>query len=129
MGFDIRRSSAEPDVIAPDGSEVRLLCASARGSMALFTLRPGVVARAVTHRTVDEIWYVVAGAGRIWRRLEGEEAVTALTDGVSLTIPTGTSFQFRCDSAEPLSVIGVTMPPWPGQQEAAFVDGPWSPTA
>jgi len=66
--FQTRQAAAAPDVPAPDGSEVRSLCGGARGGMALFTLRPGAVARAVVHRTVEEIWYVIAGIGRIWRR-------------------------------------------------------------
>lgn len=54
--FQTRQAAAAPDAIAPDGSEVRLLCAGPRGSMALFTLPPGAVARAVVHRTVEELW-------------------------------------------------------------------------
>jgi mannose-6-phosphate isomerase-like protein (cupin superfamily) len=48
--------------MAPDGSEVRILSRTARGSMALFTLPPGAVAKAVMHRTVDELWYVAEEA-------------------------------------------------------------------
>ena len=54
--------------IAPDGSEVRVLCATPRGSMALFTLTPGMVSKAVAHRSVEEIWYFTRGSGRMWRR-------------------------------------------------------------
>ena len=55
--FCARRAAAMPDATAPDGSEVRLLCATARGSMALFTLAPRMVSRAVAHRSVEEIGY------------------------------------------------------------------------
>lgn len=44
------------DVLAPDGSEVRILLALAGGSMSHFLLPPGQVSRAVRHRTVEEIW-------------------------------------------------------------------------
>jgi len=125
MSFDTRRIGATPDAIAPDGSEVHVLCATARSSMAMFTLSPGMVSKAVVHRTVEELWYIVSGAGRMWRQRGEQEEVTELAPGVSLSIPLGTRFQFRCDSAEPLSVIGVTMPPWPGEDEAVFVNGPW----
>jgi mannose-6-phosphate isomerase-like protein (cupin superfamily) len=128
MPFETRRSSAEPDAIAPDGSEVRLLCGLGRGGMAVFTLAPDAVAKAVAHRTVEEIWYVAAGHGRLWRRLDAEEATTELVPGVSVGIPTDTHFQFRADGPEPLVVIGVTMPPWPGADEAYPVAGPWPPT-
>lgn len=129
MSFETRRISAAPDVIAPDGSQVRLLCATVRASTAVFTLPSGDVARAVTHRSVQEIWYVLSGSGRIWRRLGSGEEVTELTPGVSLTIPVGAHFQFRCDGADALSIIAVTIPPWPGEDEAEFVVGPWAATA
>jgi mannose-6-phosphate isomerase-like protein (cupin superfamily) len=112
-------------VSAPDGSEVRILCASGRGSMATFTPIPGAVSHAVAHRTVEEIWYVRDGNGRLWRRCGERDEVVALVPGLSLTIPPGTSFQFRCDGPVPLVIVGVTMPPWPGAAEALFVDGIW----
>jgi hypothetical protein len=37
--------------------------AATRGSMISFSLAPGTVSRAVAHKTVEEIWYVVAGCG------------------------------------------------------------------
>ncbi len=122
-------AGAMPDAIAPDGSEVRVLCGVSRGGLALFTLRPGAIAHAVTHRTVEELWYVLAGQGRIWRRLGGQEDITDLAAGLSLSIQTGTQFQFRCDGDAPLVVLGATMPPWPGAAEAIPVTGPWAPTA
>lgn len=123
-----RRIAAAPDAIAPDGSEVRVLCATARGSMAVFTLPPGAVARAVAHRTIEEIWYFLAGSGRMWRKLGDAETVVEVGPGVSVTIPTGAHFQFRCDGEVPLVAVAVTMPPWPGEGEAYAVDGAWQPT-
>ena len=129
MRFDTKRIGAAPDVIAPDGSEVRLLCALLRGSMAAFTLKPGAVSKAVVHRTVEELWFIASGRGRMWRRSTDGEDVVELAAGVSVSIPVGTWFQFRCDGDEPLVAVGVTMPPWPGGDEAMFVDGPWVATA
>jgi mannose-6-phosphate isomerase-like protein (cupin superfamily) len=126
--FDTRTIAAAADTLAPDGSEVRLLCTTAGGSMAAFRLAPGAVARAVAHRTVDEIWYVAAGEGRIWRQQGDAEAITGLAAGLSLTIPCGTRFQFRCDGATPLDILAVTMPPWPGEGEAYTVEGVWPPS-
>jgi mannose-6-phosphate isomerase-like protein (cupin superfamily) len=128
MSFETKRAAAVPDAIAPDGSEVRLLCGLGRGSFALFALPSGAVAKAVAHRTVEELWYVVAGKGRIWRKLGVREEIVALDPGVALTIPTGTSFQFRCDGAEVLVILGATMPPWPGAGEAYAVEGVWPAT-
>ncbi|MEV0638087.1 hypothetical protein AB0I77_24720 [Streptomyces sp. NPDC050619] len=45
--------------------------------------------------SVQEIWYVVSGDGDMWRSLDGHEQTVVLEPGVCLTIPLGTSFQFR----------------------------------
>jgi mannose-6-phosphate isomerase-like protein (cupin superfamily) len=100
----------------------------ASGSMAAFSLPAHGVAKAVAHRSVDELWYVAAGRGRIWRRLGAHEEIVDLAPGVSLSIPVGAHFQFRCDGDAMLTVIGTTMPPWPGADEAYTVAGPWTPT-
>jgi mannose-6-phosphate isomerase-like protein (cupin superfamily) len=71
---------------------------------------------------------VLSGRGRIWRKLGHEEEIDELNAGVSLSIPTGTQFQFRCDSSEPLTVLGATMPPWPSEDEAYLVEGVWEAT-
>jgi mannose-6-phosphate isomerase-like protein (cupin superfamily) len=128
MSFQTKQISAAPDIIAPDGSEVRVLCGTASGSMAVFSLPANAIARAVAHRTVAEIWYVMSGHGRMWRRLDARSEIVELGPGTSLTIPPGTHFQFRCDGVGTLDVIGITMPRWPGEDEAYPVEGPWSAT-
>ncbi len=128
MRFETRRASSAPDVIAPDGSEVRILCGLDRGGLALFSLPPGAISKAVAHRTIEELWYVIAGRGRIWRKGDDVEGVVDLEPGLSLTIPTGSHFQFRCDGQDTLAVLGATMPPWPGADEAYGVEGIWPPT-
>ena len=115
-------------LIAPDGSEVRPLVQTARGSVATFTLSPAQVAAAVMHRTVEEIWFVVAGRGELWRRQGLVEELTILSPGVAITIPVGTHFQFRAADRDGLVILGTTMPPWPGEQEAVPVTGYWNPT-
>lgn len=129
--FDTALLEEASTVAAPDGSVVRPLCQiTAAGSCAHFSLGPGEVATAVSHRTVQEIWYVLAGTGQIWRRKDGRERVDALRPGVCLTIPLGTAFQFRsAEGGEPLEIVAVTMPPWPvGADEAMPEDGPWRPS-
>jgi mannose-6-phosphate isomerase-like protein (cupin superfamily) len=109
--------------VAPDGSDVRVLLGLAGGGFAHFQLPPGTTSRAVRHRTVEEIWYVLAGRGEMWRSQDGHEEVVAIGPGTCLTIPLGTMFQFRSLRKEPLSVVAVTMPPWPGDDEAVLVEG------
>ena len=123
--WDAKQIGEAPLVTAPDGSEARVLCAMARGSMIRFSLKPNVVSQAVAHGTVEEIWYVTAGRGQLWRRFGDQEEVVELSPGLSATIPTGVSFQFRNDGATLLEIIAVTMPPWPGGGEAYPVAGKW----
>ena len=123
--FDTIALPNEPQGLAPDGSAVRLLCRLDGGSMAHFTLDPGGVSVAVAHRTVEEVWYILAGEGEMWRSQGEREDVTPLRAGISLTIPLGTHFQFRNTGAKPLPFVLVTMPPWPGPDEAFAVDGHW----
>ena len=128
MKFETKRIASAPDAIAPDGSEVRLLCGLNRGGMAVFTLPPKAVSKAIAHHTIEEVWYFISGQGRMWRRLGNQEETVDVGPGVSITVPTGTHFQFRCDGFEPLIAVGATMPPWPGENEAYFVEGPWTST-
>ena len=116
------------DATAPDGTAVRLLLSLAGGSLAHFELPAGGVSHAVTHRTVEEIWFVVTGRGAIWRSQEGVERIDALGPGTSLTIPLGTAFQFRAEGDSALAFVAITMPPWPGMEEALPAQGPWAPT-
>lgn len=125
--MESRRVPEVVDVLAPDGSEIRLLPVVARGSMVHCRLAPGAVTRAVRHRTVDELWYVLRGRGVLWRARDGEESEVELLPDTAHAIPVGTSFQFRCTGPEPLEIVIVTMPPWPGEREAERVPDHWPP--
>jgi mannose-6-phosphate isomerase-like protein (cupin superfamily) len=126
--FATLRLPATPTTVAPDGSDVRVLLGLPSGSMAHFELGAGKVAQAVVHRTVEEVWYVVSGLGEMWRKQGAREETVILQPGVCLTIPVGTHFQFRASGSEAVAAIGVTMPPWPGENEAVPVAGPWPPS-
>lgn len=114
------------EVTAPDGSAVRPLCVlPGVASFAHFELAAGQVARAVSHATVQEIWYVLAGRGQMWRDDGSVKSVVEIVPDVCLTIPLGTSFQFRA-GADGLRVVAVTVPPWPEDPaEARPERGPW----
>ncbi|HZU16783.1 MAG TPA: cupin domain-containing protein [Candidatus Dormibacteraeota bacterium] len=112
-----------PDAIAPDGSEITLLVTEAgRASLVEVRLPAGDTSLPVRHRTVEEIWYFLAGRGRVWRRPpEGEGTVEEVGPGSVLTIPTGWIFQFQAGD-EDLRFLCYTSPPWPGDEEAERVD-------
>jgi mannose-6-phosphate isomerase-like protein (cupin superfamily) len=129
QAFATHRLAGIDPVLAPDGSAVRVLARLPAGSVAHFSLAAGQVSAAVAHRTVSEIWYVISGRGELWRKQGEREATVELAPGVCLTIPVGTHFQFRAAPDEPVAVIGVTMPPWPGADEAFAVDGRWPAAA
>jgi mannose-6-phosphate isomerase-like protein (cupin superfamily) len=126
--FSTRCLAPNRDVVAPDGSDVRILLGLAGGGMAHFELAPGETSIAVAHRTIEEIWYFIGGRGEMWRKQGEREEVVAVEPGVCLTIPLGTQFQFRALGDEPLAAVAVTMPPWPGDGEAYEVVGTWPAT-
>jgi mannose-6-phosphate isomerase-like protein (cupin superfamily) len=115
----------DPNHIAPDGCEVRVLLSVSGGGMAHFQLAGGETANAVVHRTVEEIWFFLTGRGEMWRDGVG---VVEVVPGSCITIPVGTSFQVRSHGDDPLSAIGVTIPQWPGSGEAVPAHGPWTAT-
>ena len=116
------------DVLAPDGSEIRVLVQVRGGSMVHCTLQPGQVTRAVRHQTVEELWFCVAGTGQVWRRSAEADEVVDIQPGTALSIPLTTDFQFRASGDHPLEIVITTMPPWPGDDEAIPVSGCWEPT-
>ena len=57
---------------------------------------------AIKHKTVEEIWYFTKGIGEMWlKEKNGHEHVFKIEKGVSLTVPKGTSFQFRVTTRAP----------------------------
>jgi mannose-6-phosphate isomerase-like protein (cupin superfamily) len=119
----------QPDVIAPDGSEIRFLeSPDSRSSMVHALLHPGSATQAVRHLTVEESWVCVGGQGELWRSSDESESVIELVNEVECEIPVGTSFQFRASGDKPLEIVITTTPPWPGNHEAVPVDGKWQAT-
>lgn len=117
-----------PDARSPAGAEIRYIMDGATGNMIHSTVPPGQINRATVHATVSEFWHILGGKGEIWRKNGSRESVVELTPGTSIDIPVGTSFQYRNSGTGDLTFICISMPPWPGDDEATYVDGPWSPT-
>ena len=126
--FETKALPTHRDAVAPDGSDVRVLLQVRGGSLAHFELAAGQTSVAVRHRSVEEIWYFLSGSGEMWRKSSDDEEMVPVSTGVCITIPLGTSFQFRASGEESLVAIGATIPPWPGAGEAVIVFGPWEPT-
>ncbi|MCY4303573.1 MAG: hypothetical protein OXC62_02110 [Aestuariivita sp.] len=123
MKFTSRKLPTDADTIAPDGSEVRLLLTLSGGSVASFRLKKGEISKAGVHKTVDEIWYILNGHGEIWRQAaDNSSEITELCPDLCLTIPVGTHFQFRAYESADLSVVAVTMPPWPTDSKDEWVE-------
>ena len=115
-----------PDfVAAPDGSEIRVLHVLNGGGLSECTLPVNGVSSAITPKTVEEIWFITHGSGQSWRLLDNALEITDLESGGSLSIPSGTHFQFRNTGDVPLRLVISTMPQWPGNQEAVQVEGMW----
>jgi mannose-6-phosphate isomerase-like protein (cupin superfamily) len=123
-----------PDTIAPDGSEIRFLVpppaaaverspapdrAARTASLVEVRLPAGEQSLPVRHRTVEEVWYVLAGSGLLWRRApNGEELDDPLEPGLTAVIPTGWAFSFSAGETADLVFLCYTSPPWPGADEA-----------
>jgi mannose-6-phosphate isomerase-like protein (cupin superfamily) len=114
---------------APDGMDVRVLVRAQQGSMATFSLPVAAVGRALRHQRVAELWYVVQGSGEFWSAQDSGERVESIRTGDSLHIAPGTTFQVRAGAHDSLTIVGVTMPPWPGVDEAWLVRGKWQQSA
>jgi mannose-6-phosphate isomerase-like protein (cupin superfamily) len=117
-----------PDAKSPAGADIRFIMDGPTGSMIHSTVPAHQTNRATVHATVSEFWYVLEGHGEIWRDNGKEAGVTALVPGTSIDIPVGTSFQYRNVSDEELKFICISMPPWPGDSEATYIEGLWEPT-
>jgi mannose-6-phosphate isomerase-like protein (cupin superfamily) len=122
------RPSEHPDAKSPAGADIRYLMDSATGNMIHSTVPPHQVNRATVHATVNEFWYVLEGHGEIWRDDGQESGIADLVPGTAIDIPTGTAFQYRNVSDVDLKFICISMPPWPGDSEATYVQGKWQPT-
>ena len=125
----IKNLPEQPDVIAPDGSEIRFLeSPSDESSMVHARLHPGTTTYAVPHLTVEESWVCVGGEGEVWRKDSESESILKLQSGIECEIPLGTTFQFRAKGEQPLEIVITTSPPWPGDHEAVRVEGKWEPS-
>lgn len=117
-----------PDAKSPAGADIRYLMDGVTGNMIHSTVPPHQINKATVHATVSEFWYILEGHGQIWRDDGEESCVVDLLPGVSVDVPVGTAFQYRNVSDTELKFICISMPRWPGDSEATYVEGKWEPT-
>ena len=126
----VARRRQQPDVYAPDGSEIRLLTDGRHGarksSVVEVSLPAGQVSRPVYHRAVEETWYILEGRGRVWRCPPDGDGPSVESQDVSagdaVVIPTGWRFQFAAGAEGPRRFLCHTTPPWPGEDEAVAAE-------
>ena len=131
------RGGIQPDAIAPDGSEIRLLIddrhGATSGSLVEVTLPAGQVSRPVWHRTVEEVWYVLEGRGKVWalsgRRPRGICASGGCVSGRrrSHTNRVAVPVQFRPRNSAPVPLLH--HPTLARRSRSRAVGGRWSGTA
>ena len=113
-----------PDVIAPDGAEVRVLvnqsCGATKLSLAEALVKPGERTACVSHRTIEEVWYIVRGTGRFHRLTPNgkDERVEEVVVGDALFIPVGYRFWVENTGPDDLRFLCCDAPAWPGHDEA-----------
>ena len=116
--------SEKPNAIAPDGAEIRVLIDRPQGatrlSLAEARVKPGERTACASHRTIEEIWYIVRGMGRFHRQMPdgSEEQAAEVVPGDALLIPTGYRFWVENTGAGDPVFLCCGTPPWPGPDEA-----------
>lgn len=113
------------DDIAPDKSQIYFLARGNNSSLCQCVLPCGAITQAVSHKTVEEIWFFLEGYGEVWRSNSQNCIPVSVQKGSSLVIPVKTVFQFRNLGDVPLKFMIVTTPPWPGDEEAKKEVGLW----
>ena len=115
--------------LSPAGAEVRPLMSNPMGGIAHCTLPKGKTSKAVAHKTVSEFWHVISGKGEVWRHQDGNELIATLEAGITVDIPLGTEFQYRCIGDSDLVFLCFTMPEWPGPGEVTYPGkSAWKPS-
>ncbi len=121
----LKNSRADvPDTLAPDGAEIRVLLDRPHGaqrlSLAEALVKPGERTACVSHRTIEEFWYILKGIG-LFHRFSPDgtgEQTAEVAPGDALLIPTGYRFYVENIGADNLVFLCADTPPWPGSDEA-----------
>ena len=97
---------------SPGGaSEIRQVIQLPQGQVTHAVCAAGNVAEAAVLPERYEMFYVLAGAGELWRRAPHGEEIVSLRPGRTVEIPMGTEFQYRALDADVMFLVIVT-PMW-----------------
>lgn len=103
--FTTKDSSTIREILAPRNSDI------VEQSLAEATLRPGAATHAHLHPGTEEIYYILAGAGRI--AVEEEQSDVSVGDAIA--IPAGKRHQIRNTGSQDLVFLCCCVP--------AYTDG------
>jgi mannose-6-phosphate isomerase-like protein (cupin superfamily) len=104
--MEVRNIARVPSFVTKDGSEIRELLAHRNSairnqSLAEARVAPGETTARHYHRRTEEVYYLLAGRGRMW--LDGE--VQEVGAGDAIAIPCGKRHQITNVGAETLVLL------------------------
>lgn len=115
-----------PSFLSDDGSEIRPMPSMLDVESVHCRLPKHGVIQASKHRTVSQIWYVLAGKGDLWMKSRlGKETVLGLHPGFAVTVPLGYGFQFRNTGEKDLDIFIVNTTKWSGAGELIPIENHW----
>ena len=123
--MDIRQIDEVPAFTTKDGSEIRELLAYrnsciVKQSLAEARLPPGASTTPHYHPQTEEIYYILAGAGRM--QIEADVRQVGLGDAIA--IPPGARHQITCTSAETLTFLCCCAPAYEHEDTVLVTDWP-----
>jgi mannose-6-phosphate isomerase-like protein (cupin superfamily) len=120
--------SAAPDAISPDGgAEIRHILVSPGGDLTHAVCPVGSTSGVHHLPDLDEAYFVLSGAGEIWRETEERDAVTALCPGRWVAMPAGMRFQYRANLGSTIVFLVVVLPSWRPELFHITDGGRWLP--
>lgn len=120
--------AAAPDAESPDGgAEIRYILSSPEGELTHAVCPAGSTSGTHLLPTLDEAYFVLGGAGEIWRASDDREAVTRLRPGRWVAMPAGMRFQYRANLGSSLVFLVVVLPQWRADLFQVVEGGRWTP--
>jgi len=114
-----------PTRTAPsENVEIRMLPNLPSGEITHASVRNASTSTPAFLNGSTEFFYVLTGAGELWRRSDKEEEVVRLLPHRCVSIPPGIHYQFRCMSP-PLVFLVIVAPRWDASHWHEAAEGFW----